>query len=133
MYLRHLQFGSVSTAEEPIVVDSRAATAVLDARGMFGHLAGRRAMQMAIERAKSFGIGIVAVRDSFHFGAAGRYAQQASDHDCIGLAMCNSKPMMPAPGGLAKLVGNNPLAVERIELRAADQLELDLLHGGFGQ
>jgi len=111
MYLRRLELGSVSTAEEPLVIDSRGATAVLDARGMFGHLAGRRAMQMAIDRSKTFGVGVVAVRNSFHFGAAGRYAQQASDHDCIGLAMCNTKPMMPAPGGLTKLVGNNPLAI----------------------
>ncbi|MBR1217060.1 Ldh family oxidoreductase [Bradyrhizobium sp. U87765 SZCCT0131] len=111
MYLRRLQLGSVSTLEEPDVIDSRAATAVLDARGMFGHLAGRRAMAIAIERSNTFGVGVVAVRNSFHFGAAGRYARQASAHDCIGLAMCNTKPMMPAPGGLTKLVGNNPLAV----------------------
>ncbi|MEW6644472.1 MAG: Ldh family oxidoreductase [Pseudomonadota bacterium] len=134
MYLRRLQLGSVSTAEEPLLVDSRAATAVLDARGMFGHLAGRRAMQMAIDRAKTFGISVVAVRDSFHFGAAGRYAQQASDHDCIGLAMCNTKPMMPAPGGLAKLVGNNPLA---IGLPAADKpdflLDMALSEAALGK
>lgn len=111
MYLRRLRLGSVSTYDEPLVVDSRAATAVLDARGMFGHLAGRHAMQIAIDRSKAFGIGIVAVRNSFHFGTAGRYAQQASDHNCIGLAMCNTKPMMPAPDGLTKLVGNNPLAI----------------------
>ncbi|WP_315836767.1 Ldh family oxidoreductase [Bradyrhizobium prioriisuperbiae] len=111
MYLRRLRLGSISTFDEPQVVDSRAATAVLDARGMFGHLAGRHAMGLAIARSKEFGIGTVAVRNSFHFGAAGRYAQQASDHGCIGLAMCNTKPMMPAPDGLTKLVGNNPLAI----------------------
>ena len=111
MYLRRLRLGSISTFDEPLEVESRAATAVLDARGMFGHLAGRHAMQTAIARSKEFGIGIVAVRNSFHFGAAGRYAQQANDHGCIGLAMCNTKPMMPAPDGLTKLVGNNPLAI----------------------
>ncbi len=111
MYLRRLRLGSISTHNEPLVVDSRAATAVLDARGMFGHLAGRHAMQIAVDRSKQFGIGIVAVRNSFHFGAAGRYTQQASDHGCIGLAMCNTKPMMPAPDGLTKLVGNNPLSI----------------------
>lgn len=111
MYLRRLRLGSISTFDEPLIVNSRAATVVLDARGMFGHLAGRHAMQIAIDRSKEFGIGIAAVRDSFHFGAAGRYTQQASNHGCIGLAMCNTKPMMPAPDGLTKLVGNNPLSI----------------------
>ena len=117
MYIRRLKLGSVSTIIEPVLVESREATAVLDARGMFGHLAADHAMQLAIDRAHAFGAGVVAVRNSFHFGAAGRYAQQASDRDCIGIAMCNTKPMMPAPGGLEKLVGNNPLS---IGLPAAD-------------
>ncbi|MGM4905469.1 Ldh family oxidoreductase [Tardiphaga sp. 866_E4_N2_1] len=111
MYIRRLRLGSVSSAVKPIVVESRAAMAVLDAQGMFGHLAGDAAIQIAIERSKETGVGVVAVRNSFHFGAAARYIRQASARDCIGIAMCNTKPMMPAPGGLEKLVGNNPLSI----------------------
>jgi LDH2 family malate/lactate/ureidoglycolate dehydrogenase len=111
MYIRRLLLGSVSVEIEPITVESREATAVLDARGMFGHLAGDQAMKIAIDRSKTFGVGVVAVRNSFHFGATARYTQQASDSNCIGIAMCNTKPMMPAPGGLEKLVGNNPLSI----------------------
>ncbi|MET0969938.1 MAG: Ldh family oxidoreductase [Tardiphaga sp.] len=111
MYIRRLRLGSISPAVKPVVVESRAAMAVLDAQGMFGHLAGDAAMAMAIERSKETGVGVVAVRNSFHFGAAARYTRQASARDCIGIAMCNTKPMMPAPGGLEKLVGNNPLSI----------------------
>jgi LDH2 family malate/lactate/ureidoglycolate dehydrogenase len=111
MYIRRLLLGSVSTEVEPIVVESREATAVLDARGMFGHLVGDQAMKIAIDRSKTFGVGVVAVRNSFHFGATARYTQQASDSNCIGIAMCNTKPMMPAPDGLERLVGNNPLSI----------------------
>ena len=111
MYVRRLLLGSVSKADTPVLIESREATAVLDAQGMFGHLAGDHAMQLAIARAKQFGVAVVAVRNSFHFGPAGRYAQQASDHGCIGMAMCNTKPMMPAPAGVEKLVGNNPLSI----------------------
>ena len=111
MYIRRLLLGSVSVEVEPLMIESREATAVLDARGMFGHLAGDRAMQIAIDRSKAFGVGVVAVRNSFHFGVTARYTQRASDADCIGIAMCNTKPMMPAPGGLEKLVGNNPLSI----------------------
>jgi LDH2 family malate/lactate/ureidoglycolate dehydrogenase len=111
MYIRRRLLGSVSAEVEPLTVESREAIAVLDGRGMFGHLAGDQAMQIAIDRSKNFGVGVVAVRNSFHFGAAARYTQQASNANCIGVAMCNTKPMMPAPGGLEKLVGNNPLSI----------------------
>jgi LDH2 family malate/lactate/ureidoglycolate dehydrogenase len=111
MYIRRLQLGSVSTVSRAIVVEDRDAIAVLDAQGMFGQLAGTQAMAIAIEKSKRFGAGVVAVRNSFHFGAAGRYAQQASDSDCIGIAMCNTKPMMPAPQGAERMVGNNPLSI----------------------
>lgn len=111
MYIRRLLLGSVSPAQDAIVVEDRDAIAVLDAERMFGHLVGRQAMDMAIDRSKRFGHGMVAVRNSFHFGTAGRYAQQASDRNCIGMAMCNTKPMMPAPGGLERLVGNNPVSI----------------------
>jgi LDH2 family malate/lactate/ureidoglycolate dehydrogenase len=111
MYIRRLLLGSVSTADQPITVENRDATAVLDAQGMFGHLAGDHAMQLAITLSKTFGSAVVAVRNSFHFGPAGRYTQQASEHGCIGIAMCNTKPMMPAPGGVERLVGNNPLSI----------------------
>jgi LDH2 family malate/lactate/ureidoglycolate dehydrogenase len=117
MYIGRLMLGSISPADEIVIVESREATAVCDAHGMFGHLAGDQAMQIAIDRSKVFGVGVVTVRNSFHFGPAGRYAQQASEHGCIGVAMCNTKPMMPAPGGVEKLVGNNPLS---IGLPAAD-------------
>jgi LDH2 family malate/lactate/ureidoglycolate dehydrogenase len=111
MYVRRLLLRSISTTTEIVVVESREATAVVDAQGMFGHLAGDQAMQMAIDRSKAFGVGVVAVRNSFHFGPAGRYTQQASEHGCIGIAMCNTKPMMPAPGGVERLVGNNPISI----------------------
>jgi LDH2 family malate/lactate/ureidoglycolate dehydrogenase len=111
MYVRRLLLGSVSSVSELVIVESRAATAVADAHGMFGHLAGDQAMQLAIDRSKAFGVGVVAVRNSFHFGAAGRYTQEASEQGCIGIAMCNTKPMMPAPGGIEKLVGNNPISI----------------------
>jgi LDH2 family malate/lactate/ureidoglycolate dehydrogenase len=111
MYLRRLRLGSVSAHVAPVEVLRRGGTAVLDARAMFGHLAGRHAMELATELAAGHGIAAVAVRNSFHFGAAGRYAQMASARGCMGLAMCNTKPMMAAPGGVDPLVGNNPLAI----------------------
>lgn len=110
-YLPRLKNGSISTLEKGEVVLDREAVAVLDAKHMLGHLAGDQAMALAIEKAKKFGIGAVAVRHGAHFGAASRYVLSAAHAGCIGVAMCNSRPVMPAPGGASPMVGTNPLAI----------------------
>lgn len=111
IYLKRLQRGSVTPREEAEIVLDRDATAVLDAHHMMGHLSGRQAMDLAISKARRFGVGVVAVRHGFHFGAAGRYVQQAADAGCVGMAMANARPTMPGPGGADRLVGTNPLAI----------------------
>jgi LDH2 family malate/lactate/ureidoglycolate dehydrogenase len=111
MYLDRLRAGSISTRESAEVVSDRGCSVVLDAGHAFGHLTGNQSIDIALARAKEHGVGIVAVRHGFHFGTAGRYAAQAAEQDCIGIAMCNTRPLMPAPGGAERVVGNNPIAI----------------------
>jgi LDH2 family malate/lactate/ureidoglycolate dehydrogenase len=111
MYIGRLRQGSVSGGERAAIVSERNGTVVLDAGHALGHLTGRQAMTIAVEKSRQFGAGIVSVRHGFHFGAAGRYAQQAAQAGCVGIAMCNTRPLMPAPGGAERVVGNNPLAI----------------------
>jgi LDH2 family malate/lactate/ureidoglycolate dehydrogenase len=111
MYLDRIRKGSVSTREAATVVSDRDAAVVLDAGHALGQLTATQAMSLAIERAEKFGAGIVAVRHGFHFGTARRYALQAAQADCIGIVACNTRPLMPAPGGAERVTGNNPLAI----------------------
>jgi LDH2 family malate/lactate/ureidoglycolate dehydrogenase len=111
MYLNRIRAGSVSTRETAQVVSDRDAAVVLDAGHALGQLTGDQAMELAVERAKRFGIASVAVRHGFHFGAARRYALSAAKAGCIGIVTCNTRPLMPAPGGAERVVGNNPLAI----------------------
>ena len=111
MYLDRIRRGSVSTQETVEVVSDRAAAMVLDAGHALGHLTGDQAIGFAVERARRFGVGIVTVRHGFHFGTARRYALAAAEADCIGIVACNTRPLMPAPGGAERVVGNNPLAI----------------------
>jgi LDH2 family malate/lactate/ureidoglycolate dehydrogenase len=111
MYVERLRAGSVSTRASASVVSERDGAVVLDAGHALGQLTGRQAMAIAIDKAHQFAAGIVSVRHGFHFGAAGKYAQQAAAADCIGIAMCNTRPLMPAPGGGERVVGNNPIAI----------------------
>ncbi|MBS1890339.1 MAG: Ldh family oxidoreductase [Actinobacteria bacterium] len=111
MYAERIGAGSVSTATEGEVVTDLGAIAVLDAKNALGILTGDQAMGLAIERARQFGIGAVAVRHAFHFGGAFRYVMAAADAGLIGIAAANTRPLIPAPGGAAAVIGNNPLAI----------------------
>jgi len=111
MYVDRIAAGSVSTAERAEVVVDHGAVAVLDARHVPGQLSGDQAMKLAIDKAAIYGVGVVAVRNAFHFGAAARYVSWAARRGYIGLAMANTRPLMPAPGGASPVVGNNPLAM----------------------
>jgi len=111
MYAERIGAGSVTTATKGEVVTDLGTIAVLDAKNALGILTGDQAMGLAIERAREFGISAVAVRHAFHFGGAFRYVMAAAEAGLVGIAAANTRPLMPAPGGAATVVGNNPLAI----------------------
>lgn len=111
MYVDRIRSGSVSLHESAEVVSDMGAVAVLDARHALGSLTSDQAMALAVDKAARYGLGAVAVRHGFHFGAAGRYVLQAVDAGCIGIAAANTRPLMAAIGGAEAVVGNNPLAI----------------------
>jgi LDH2 family malate/lactate/ureidoglycolate dehydrogenase len=111
MYAQRLSAGSVSLATQARLASDMGCCVVLDAGNMLGQLSAAQAVDIAIDRAARFGVGAVAVRNAFHLGAAGRYARTMARADCIGIVMSNTRPLMPAPGGAERVVGNNPLAL----------------------
>lgn len=93
------------------VVRDRPAVAVMDNDGGLGYHAGKRAMAMAVDKAKAIGIGAVGVRNSNHFGAAGAYALRAAQAGCIGIVTTNSLNQTLVPTrSKQKLFGTNPIA-----------------------
>lgn len=111
MYIERIREGSVSLNDTASVVHDNQTVAVLDAGNALGQATADQAMAMAIERAQKFGMGAVAVRNAFHFGTARRYTLAAASQGCIGMAMCNTRPLMPAPGAAESVTGNNPLSI----------------------
>jgi LDH2 family malate/lactate/ureidoglycolate dehydrogenase len=84
--------------------------ASIDARNGFGFIAADMAMTRAIEMAKEFGIGMVSVKHSNHYGMAAWLAQKAADADMMSLVFTNSSPGLPVWGGRTKLMGVSPIA-----------------------
>ncbi|MBP2327878.1 LDH2 family malate/lactate/ureidoglycolate dehydrogenase [Kibdelosporangium banguiense] len=134
MYVERIRRGSVSTAQTAEVVADLAAVATLDGRNALGQLTGDQAMRLAVAKSKEFGIGAVTVRHAFHFGGAFRYVLAAAEQGCVGLAAANTRPLMPAPGGAAPVVGNNPLALAApVPGRAPIVLDMALSEAALGK
>ena len=84
-------------------------TAVVDGHHGMGQVIGRRSMQMAIDKAKKLGMGMVAVRNSAHYGIAGYYTSMASKEGCIGITGTNARPAIAPTFGVENMLGTNPL------------------------
>src|SRR5262245_11827085 len=84
--------------------------ASLDGQDAFGFVVGMRAIDEAIAMAREFGLGLVSVRRSTHFGMAASYVMPALEAGCIALVFSNASPAMPPWGGREGLLGTNPFA-----------------------
>lgn len=125
VYLRRLRAGTLSPATRMRRVHDGGAVAVFDAGCMLGHLALPQAVAAVARRARRHGIGAVAVRRGGHFGILGVPAGALAARGLFALVMCNTRPMMPAPGGAEPAVGNNPLAIAA-PVAGAPPLVLDM-------
>jgi LDH2 family malate/lactate/ureidoglycolate dehydrogenase len=124
-YVERLRAGGTSARAEPVIT-SESATLVAFAGGdAFGQVVGVHAMRAAIERARSAGIGAAVVRDTTSAGALGYFAMLAARERMIGLAINNAPPLMPAPGGTEKILGNQAFAIAAPAARH-DPLLLDM-------
>ncbi|MFC5392515.1 Ldh family oxidoreductase [Bosea vestrisii] len=111
MYLERIEKGSVDAAAKGEIVVDAGARVTIDAVNALGQVTAERASALAVERAEEHGLAAIAVRNAFHIGAAGRFARRIALAGQIGIVMANTRPLLPAPGGAERVVGNNPLAV----------------------
>ena len=93
------------------IVKESPALALVDANNGIGTVAATRAMRLAVEKAKTCGIGQVLVRDSTHFGSSAVHACVAADAECIGIAYTNAGPEMAPWGAREGAVGTNPWGI----------------------
>lgn len=68
-------------------------------------------MQLAIDKAKEYGMGMVAVRNSTHYGIAGYYTDMAAEAGCIGMSGTNARPSIAPTFSVENKLGTNPLTV----------------------
>jgi LDH2 family malate/lactate/ureidoglycolate dehydrogenase len=110
-YVPGLKDGRINPKPDVKVLRDSPVAATWDSDGGLGVVVGRQAMDACMEKAETSGIGMIAVTNGRHFGAAGHYARITADRDLIGMAMCNVLPIGVAGGGIQRVYGTNPIAM----------------------
>lgn len=111
LYVDRIRKGSVSVSAEPRIEEDLGGLVSMSAEHSLGQVSAQIAVDLAIERARLHGVAVIAVRHAFHFGTASFWARQFASAGMVGFAFSNTRPLMPAPGGAERVVGNNPMAI----------------------
>lgn len=109
IYIDRIKAGIQFPVTQFEVLKETATTAVVDGHHGMGQVIGYKAMSMAIAKAKEYGMGMVAVRNSTHYGIAGYYATMATKEGCIGMTGTNARPSIAPTFGVENMLGTNPL------------------------
>lgn len=109
IYLDRIRDGVLNPVTKFEVVREGPATAVVDGHNGMGHVVSYRAMTLAIDKAKKYGMGMVVARNSTHYGSAGYYPLMAVREDMIGITGTNARPSIAPTFGVENMLGTNPL------------------------
>ncbi len=109
-YHKEITGGLVKIGAKPEVVFETPLSAVIEGNDCMGQVLGVQAMNLAIEKAKKTGFGMVTVRNSNHYGIAGYYTKLAAEQGLIGLSMTNTEAIMVPTFGRQAMLGTNPIA-----------------------
>lgn len=109
-YHKEITGGMVKLDAKPEIVFETPLSAVIEGNDAMGQTLGVRAMELAIDKAKKSGFGMVTVRNSNHYGIAGYYTKMAAEQGLIGLCMTNTEAIMVPTFGRQAMLGTNPIA-----------------------
>ena len=96
---------------EMIVTRDAAVSAQLDAKGAIGYLAAYRATEIAVEKAKTSGIGIVGVSNTFFAGMLSYYAEMCTRENLVALIVASAGPWVAPHGSYEARFGTNPMCI----------------------
>ena len=111
IYLDRIKAGIQNPVTNFEIVKETPTTAVVDGHDGMGQVIGYKSMRMAIDKAKEYGMGMVVVRNSCHYGIAGYYPSMACKEGCIGMTGTNARPSVAPTFGVEGMFGTNPLTI----------------------
>ena len=110
IYIDRIKSGILNPVTKIDILKETPTTAVLDANDGMGMVASKKAMDMCIEKAHKYGMGMVAVRNSSHYGIAGYWTGLAAKENMIGISGTNARPSVAPTFGVENMLGTNPLS-----------------------
>ena len=110
MYVDRMKEGIISPVARMRTVKETVNTALIDAGDSLGHVVAFKAMGLAMDKARKNNVGIVAVRNSTHFGITGYYPTMAVKNDMVGIAFSNARPSVAPTFGVEPMIGTNPIS-----------------------
>jgi len=111
IYLGLWEAGRITLNNKTKIIHQTISTATIDSGNGYGMIGAKKAMTLAINKAKNAGTGWVSVMNSNHFGIAGYYAMMAIKENMIGITMTNASPLVAPTWSTSKYLGTNPIAV----------------------
>ncbi len=109
IYIDRILAGQISPTTSLEVIKETPTTAVIDGHNGMGQVIAKHSMELAIQKAKTYGMGMVAVRNSNHYGIAGYYVRMAAAEGMIGITGTNARPSIAPTFGVENMLGTNPL------------------------
>ncbi|WP_059103052.1 Ldh family oxidoreductase [Shouchella shacheensis] len=110
-YIMQIKRGNINPQPKINKIKDDSIVKLIDGDHALGAVAGHYAMQEAIKISSEYGVGVVGVRNSTHFGTAAYYTEMASQNNQIGITFTNASPGIAPTGSLKPLLGNNPWSI----------------------
>lgn len=111
IYIDRINWGIQNPVTNFDIIKETPTTAVVDGHDGMGQVIGYKAMNLAIKKAKEYGMGMVVVRNSCHYGIAGYYTTMATKAGCIGMTGTNARPSVAPTHGVDGMFGTNPFTI----------------------
>ena len=125
LYITGLLDGTIKSKPDVKTTNNLPCCMVMDADNALGLVISQKAMDAAIDMAKKYGMGAVAVRNSSHFGGAGYYSERAAKQGLVGFAFTNASPAIAPTGSKEALLGTNPIGAA-FPLPGAEPIVMDM-------
>jgi LDH2 family malate/lactate/ureidoglycolate dehydrogenase len=110
-YYKRIKNNEVNINSEYEILKESSSLALVDAKNGIGTIQASKCMDIAINKAKTEGIGKVIVKNSTHFGSSSVHAVKATKENCIGIVYTNAGPEMAPWGSKSGGVGTNPWGI----------------------
>jgi LDH2 family malate/lactate/ureidoglycolate dehydrogenase len=95
----------------PRIVRETASSALIDGGNTVGYISAFRGAEIAAEKAKTAGIAMVGVYNSFFSGRNAWYVEHIVKQGLVAIHTCSASPHVLPPGGRAPVLGTNPFSV----------------------